>query len=168
MIRLIKNNVLPGTLASITILWLFTFDMDVKSLSALWFTDVWMLYTAVLTLNGVLFMIGDNQIINKIAGLLLLIVVLFPLSKGEVMTINDWLLTDYIHHTAAILFFIVKSLNHRKYDYLIITVGAATLFGFGYSLYQIEIVGLYTLVYTGYLKKKNYFRKTRIWLRNSK
>ena len=168
MIRLIKNNVLPGTLASITILWLFTFDMDVKSLSALWFTDVWMLYTAVLTLNGVLFMIGDNQIINKIAGLLLLIVVVFPISQADNMTISDWVLNDYIHHIAAIAFFIVKSLNHRKYDFLIIIIGAATLFSFGYSLYQIEIVGLYTLVYTGYLKKKNYFRKTRIWIRNSK
>ena len=128
MIRLIKNNVLPGTFASITILWLFTFNLDVKSLSALWFTDVWMLYVGVLTLNGILFMIGDNQLTNKIAGFLLLIVVLFPLSRAEEMVISDWVLTDYIHHIAAISFFIVKSLNHRKYDYLIIIIGGATLF----------------------------------------
>ena len=86
MIRLIKNNVLPGTFASITILFLATYDMGVKSLSALWYTDMWMLYTVVLSLNGILFMIGDNQIINKIAGFLLLTVVLFPISSVHNMT----------------------------------------------------------------------------------
>ena len=167
MIRLVKNNVLPGTFASITILFLATYDMGVKSLSALWHTDMWLLYTLVLSLNGVLFMIGDNQIINKVAGFLLLTVVLFPISEMEPMSIDQWKTNDWIHMIAAISFFIVKSLNHRKYDYLLISFGSAALFGLGLHLYTIEIVGLYTLVYTGYLKKKNYFKSYRRWI-NSK
>ena len=160
MRRLIKNNVLPGTFISITILWLATYDVDVNSISGLWHTDYWLLYTAVLGLNGILFMIGDNQIINKIAGLLLIGVLLFPIQA------HGFRVEDSLHYILAVAFFIVKSLNHRKYDFILIIAIGTTLFSLGYSMYQIEIVELYALLYTGYLKKKNYFRKYRIYVKS--
>ena len=160
MIKWVKNNVLPGTFASITVLFLATYDAEVNSISGLWHTRYWLLYTLVLGMNGILFMIGDNQIINKIAGLLLIGVLLFP-TKG-----HGFYMEDITHYILAVAFFIVKSLNHRKYDFLIIIIGGTTLYCLGHSLYQIEIAGLYTLVYTGYLKKKNYFRKTRVYLKS--
>ena len=160
MRKLIKNNVLPGTFISITILWLATYNVEVNSLSGLWHTDYWLLYTGVLGLNGILFMIGDNQVINKIAGLLLIGVLLFPTKD------HGFRMDDMLHYIFAIGFFITKSLNHRKYDYILIIAGAAALFSLGYSIYQVEIVGLYTLLYTGYLKKKNYFRKYRTYVKS--
>ena len=161
--KFIKNNVLPGTFGSITVLWLATYDAPVNSISGLWHTEYWLLYVLVLTMNGILFMIGDNQLTNKIAGFLLLLVVAMPTTVERGLVVEDW-----PHYLAAVLFFIIKSLNHRKYDVILITLGGATLFILGYSIYQIEIVGLYTLVYTGYLKKKNYFRKTRTHLKRNK
>ena len=168
MNRLIKNNVLPGTFGSVTVLFLASMDMGVKSLSALWHTDLWLLYVLVLTMNGVLFMYGDNQTANKIAGLLLLGVVLFPISSIEQLHPSVWTASDWLHHLFAIGFFIVKPLNHRKYDILIIIIGAASLIGLGLSVYKVEIIGLYVLIYTGYLKKKHYFRKTRTYLNENR
>ena len=162
----IKNNVIMFTFISVTILFLGTYDMGVKSLSALWHTDKWMLYALVLGLNGILFMIGDNQIYNKLAGLMLIGVVLFPISSLEQMSPDQWSINEWIHHTCAILFFIFKSKNHRKYDFIIISVGATALLALGLHIYTVEIIGLYTLLYTGYLKKKNYFRDTRTYLTN--
>ena len=160
MIGLIKNNVLPGTFATVTFLFLATYDMDVNSISGLWHTEMWMLYTAVLGINGVLFMIGDNQLTNKLAGLCLIGVLLFPI-QGLNVGYQD---ADIIHYMFAIAFFIIKSLNHRKYDFALIIIGAATLTALGFKLYSVEIIGLYVLMYTGYLKRKNYFRKIRTQL----
>ena len=162
----IKNNVITFTFVSVTILFLGTYDMEVKSLSALWHTDKWLLYTLVLGLNGIFFMIGDNKLMNKLAGLSLIGVILFPISTVDVMLFTQWSIpTDYLHHVFAVAFFIFKSLNHRKYDVIIISVGATALIGLGLHLYTVEIIGLYTLLYTGYIKKKNYFKDTRVWLR---
>ena len=161
----IKNNVLLFTFVTVTILFLGTYDLGVKSLSALWHTDMWMLYTLVLSLNGIFFMIGDNKLLNKVAGLCLIGVLLFPISSSEPIPYTDWTTGEWLHHLFAIAFFILKSLNHRKYDVIIISVGAATLLSLGLHLYTVEIIGLYTLLYTGYIKKKNYFKDTRVWLR---
>ena len=164
MIRLIKNNVLPGTFWSITILLFATYDMGVKSISALWHTDMWLLYTAVLGINGVFFMIGDNQIINKIAGMLLIGVLLFPVESLQPTHYSDWPIQSWLHHAFAIGFFITKSLNHRQYDWLIIIIGAPIFMCIGLTLYQTEFLGLYALLYTGYLKKRNYFKTYRTWI----
>ena len=161
----VKNNVLMFTFVTVTILFLATFDLGVKSLSALWHTDKWLLYTLVLSLNGILFMIGDNQLTNKLAGLCLIGVVLFPLTNLEPVHYDEWTTGEWLHHIFAGLFFIIKSLNHRKYDYIVISIGAASLFGLGLHLYTIEIIGLYTLIYTGYLKKKYYFKTYRAWIK---
>ena len=161
----IKNNVILFTFVTVTILFLGTYDLGVKSLSALWHTDMWLLYVLVLGSNGVLFMFGDNKLLNKLAGLCLIGVLLFPISDIEPMSYTKWNINDTLHHLFAIAFFIFKALNHRKYDYLIISIGAASLFGLGLSIFQVEIIGLYTLLYTGYIKKKNYFKDTRVWLR---
>ena len=165
MRKLIKNNVLTGTFVTVTILLLATYNLDVKSISALWYTEYWLLYTVVLSLNGVLFMIGDNQMINKIAGLLLIGVVLFPISGLNASEAFDWNLREWLHHSCAVGFFIVKSLNHRKYDWALIIIGAALLLAAGFNLYTVEMIGLYVLMYTGYLKKRNYFKKYRTQLR---
>ena len=161
----IKNNVLMFTFVTVTILFLGTYDLGVKSLSALWHTDMWLLYVLVLGSNGVLFMFGDNKLLNKLAGLCLIGVLLFPISSSEPIPYMDWTNGEWLHHTFAILFFIFKSLNHRKYDYIVISVGAASLIGIGLHLYTVEIIGLYTLLYTGYLRKKNYFKTYRAWIK---
>ena len=161
MRKLIKNNVLPGTFASVTILFVATYNMDIISISALWHTEYWLLYTSVLLLNGVLFMIGDNQIINKIAGLCLICIVVFPINTPEFTGPSGWIMTDWLHHLFALGFFIIKPLNHHKYDWITILLGGLGLAALGLSIYQIEIIVLYTLIYQGYIKKRNYFRRTR-------
>ena len=138
--------------------------MDVKSISALWHTDMWLLYTVFVASNGILFMIGDNKIINKIAGLLLILMLIFPVGALESAPPSEWGLGSWLHHIFASSFFIVKALNHREYDYALIAIGAITLLSAGLSLYATEFIGLYTLAYTGYLKKKNYFRKYRTYV----
>ena len=166
--RLIKNNVLPYTFASVSVLLLATYDVDVKSISGLWHTEYRMLYTFFVSSNALLFIFGDNQITNKLAGFSLLLMLLYPVSSPDQLMLSDWILTDYFHHIFALAFFIIKPLNHRKYDAVFTYIGAATLFSLGLHLYTIEIVGLYSLVYQGYLRKKNYFRDTRVWLQNKK
>ena len=166
MRKLIKNNVLPYTFASITVLLLATYDMEVKSISALWHTEYWMLYVFFVASNGILFMFGDNQLTNKLAGLSLILMLLYPVSSTETLSVSEWATQDYLHHVFAIAFFIIKPLNHRKYDAIFTYLAAATLFGLGLRLYAIEIVGLYSLVWQGYLTKKNWFRDKRIQLRS--
>lgn len=165
MRKYIKNNVLPYTFASVSVLVLATYDLEVKSISGLWHTEYWMLYTFFVASNALLFMFGDNQITNKLAGLSLIGMLLFPVSTGEVLTIVNWEFpTDYLHHLFAVAFFIIKPLNHRRYDAIFTYVGAATLAMLGLHLYTLEVVGLYSLLWQGYLTKKNYFRDTRAWV----
>ena len=163
MRKLIKNNVIPFTLLSVTILYLTTFSSDAKSLSALWYTDFWFVYLLVLGGNGLLFMVGDNQTNNKVAGLCLIGVLLFPLSSPLDLSASDWTFNDALHHTFAALFFVFKSLNHRKYDFLWITGGGLILVASGLSLYWCEFIGLYTLLITGYLAKINHFKRKRCY-----
>ena len=165
MRKLIKNNVLPYTFASVSVLVLATYDMDVKSISALWHTDYALLYTFFVSSNALLFMFGDNQLTNKLAGLSLMLMLLYPVSSPDPLTLQMWTHTDYMHHIFALGFFIIKPLNHRRYDAIFTYIGAATLFGLGLHIYLVEVIGLYSLVWQGYLTKKNYFRDTRVWLK---
>ena len=164
----IKNNVLPYTFASITILLLATYDIEIKSISGLWHTKYRLLYVVFTLSNALLFMFGDNQITNKLAGLALVCMLLFPVSQAEVLEFSEWTIPeDYLHHLFAIAFFIIKPLNHRKYDAVFTYLGAAALFGLGLNLYTIEIIGLYSLVWQGYLTKKNYFKTYRAWINSN-
>lgn len=166
MRKLIKNNVLPYTFASITILLLATYGVDTKSISGLWHTEYWLLYTAFTLSNALLFIFGDNQITNKLAGLTLICMLIYPVSSAQPLAMEDWALGDWMHHIFAVAFFIIKPLNHRRYDTIFTIIGATALFSIGLTLYQIEIIGLYSLVWQGYLTKKNYFRDKRTQLRN--
>ena len=168
MRKYVKNNVLPYTFASVSILFLATYDLGIKSISGLWHTEYWMLYTFFVASNAILFMTGDNQWTNKFAGLSLMLMLLFPVSSAEPMSLHVWTNTDYLHHLFAVGFFIIKPLNHRRYDAIFTYIGAASLFSLGLHLYTIEVIGLYSLLYQGYLTKKNYFRDTRVWLNQRK
>ena len=129
MRKLIKNNVLPYTFASVSVLVLATYDMDVKSISALWHTDYALLYTFFVSSNALLFMFGDNQLTNKLASLCCIIYH----KCGHIQI--------YASHF-ALGFFIIKPLNHRR-DAIFTYLGAATLFSLGLHLYLVEVIGLY-------------------------
>ena len=161
MRQLIKNNVLPYTLATVTLLVLSTWNMDVKSISALWHTDSWMGYVFFVMSNALLFLFGDNQMTNKVAGFLLIVMLLYPVSSPEEMMPSEWLFGDWIHHLAAVGFFLVKALNHHKYDVFFLAIGAVSLATLKIDLYLIEIIGLYFLLWQGFIKKRNYFKMYR-------
>ena len=106
-------------------------------------------------------MFGDNKISNKIAGFLLMVMLLYPIHTGGDMPLEDWVLTDWIHTIAAVGFFLAKSFNHRKGDWLMLIMGAATLAALRVDLYIVEFIGLYVLLLQGYLTKCAHFKKIR-------
>lgn len=164
MRKYIKNNVLPYTFASVSILFLATYDSGIKSISGLWHSEYWMLYTFFVASNGLLFMFGDNKITNKLAGLSLIVMLLYPVSSPYPLAIHEFTFVDIMHHVSAVAFFIFKTLNHRRYDTIATIVSAAALLSLGLHLYTVEIIGLYSLLWQGYLTKKNYFRDKRVWI----
>ena len=168
MRQVIKNNVLPYTLTTVTLLVLSTWDMEVKSISALWYTDLWLVYVFFVMSNGLLFLFGDNQTTNKVAGILLMIMLLYPISSPQEMMPNEWTFGDWIHHISAAGFFFTKALNHHKYDAIYLLIGAMSLVALDTDLYLIEIVGLYILLWQGFVKKRNYFKRYRAQLSKMK
>ena len=159
MKKYIKNNVLHYTFFSITVMLFATWDMDIKSISGLWHTDYRLLYSVFVLSNAILFMIGDNQMPNKIAGFMLICMFICPVSTPDTLPLSQFTELDYLHHMFAVLFFIIKPLNHRRYDAFFTIIGGACLFSLNIHLYTIEMIGLYSLVWQGHITKVKHFRK---------